>query len=87
MGGSGAYASALVLVQKLFLSIRPELVKSALILAGHLLQHVRVPDTDVEMLLRNALRFPFDPTWTSARWSAPAKPSTPQPPPIRHPQI
>ena len=69
LGMLGTYSGALLLIQKLFFSIRPELLKSALILSGHVLRDVRVPQGDAEMMLRNALRLPFDPSWLSARWT------------------
>jgi hypothetical protein len=47
----GTYSAALLLIQKLFFSIRPELLRSALILAGHLLRGACAPAADVQVLL------------------------------------
>ena len=66
-GRLGAYSAALLLIQKLFFSMRPELQRGALILAGHVLRAGPVPQMDAQMMLRNALRLPFDPTWVFAR--------------------
>ena len=51
MHALGTYSAALLLIQKLFFSIRPELLRSALILAGHLLRGACAPAADVQVLL------------------------------------
>ena len=55
-GRLGAYSAALLLIQKLFFSMRPELQRGALILAGHVLRAGPVPQMYAQMMLRNALR-------------------------------
>ena len=61
------YSNVLLLIQKLFFSLRSDLLKSSLILAGHLMRNVDLPQSDADTILRSALRLPFDASWLSAR--------------------
>lgn len=67
MGPLGTYSAVMLIIQKLFVSIRPEMQHSALILSGHVLQRAHVPESDAQTMQRNASRLALDPSCPSAR--------------------